>query len=231
MGHTPPPYLPGERSEGSQNGNARPAKRADLRRLVILPWLWVEPVWYKGGSEGRFGICKPEAPSPIECRQAAGSWKPDPTRIHPGSQRRRAEYPPTLLRRRWEWGEKTPEVKPGKMRLGFGVLFQHHGQRPPLPLGTHLSCIRGCSQQSLLAALHPPPSTPASKHQAWAGCGWEPGRLGILLDVGLREAVCTPCKGEGPLLTPAKGKELQLGRTLPMGEPSWRIEDLRGEGG
>lgn len=73
--------------------------------------------------------------------------------------------------------------------------------------------------QSLPAALHPPPSTPASKHQAWAGCVWKPGRLGILLDVGLKEAVCTPCKGEGPLPTPAKGEELQLGRALGESHP------------
>lgn len=98
MGHTPPPYLPGERREGSQNGGAQPEKKAGLRGLVILPWLWVEPVWYKGGSEGRFGICKPEEPSPIECRQAVGSWKPEATRTHPGSQRMRAGVCPNPSR-------------------------------------------------------------------------------------------------------------------------------------
>lgn len=84
--------------------------------------------------------------------------------------------------------------------------------------------------QSLPAALRPPPFTPASKHQAWAGCGWEPSRLGILLDIGLREAVCTPCEGQGPLPTPAKGKELQLGRALWESHPGGLRTHVEGRG-
>ena len=66
------------------------------------------------------------------------------------------------------------------MRLGFGVLFQHHGQRPPLPVGTRLSLIRGCSLCSLcrLPCIPCPSPLPASIRPGLAVSG-NPAGLGF----------------------------------------------------
>lgn len=71
------------------------------------------------------------------------------------------------------------------MRLGFGALFQHHGQRPPLPVGMRLSCVRGCSQRSLcrLPCVPRPSPLPASIRPGLAVAG-NPAGLGFYWMLG-----------------------------------------------
>ena len=110
------------------------------------------------------------------------------------------------------------------MRLGFGVLFQHHGQRPPLPVGTRLSLIRGCSPCSLCRcpaspALHPCQQASGlgwlclETRQAWdfTGCWAEGGSL-------------HPMQGRRATSNSSKGRGTAAGKG-PRGEPSWWIED------
>lgn len=111
------------------------------------------------------------------------------------------------------------------MRLGFGVVSTPWTAAPCLWGPTSVVLEAAVTQFCWLPCV--PALYPASKHclgwlwlgtrQAWdfTECWAEGGSL-------------HPMQGEGPLLTPAKGKELQLGRTLWESHPGGLRTRVRG---
>lgn len=99
--------------------------RRGNRSVKTCPWP------QERASEERLGVCKPEETSPSNASQVQGAGsqsRPDPLRGG-GSI-----CPATL--RPWPFKGQDWATSPAgggrKMRLGFKVEFQHHGQRTPL---------------------------------------------------------------------------------------------------
>ena len=76
--------------EGRGGGVGRVEARCQGRKRVMRsagqPLVPGEPARWESGSERRFGVCDSEEPSPLECRQTAGSQKSEPAQSCPGTQ-------------------------------------------------------------------------------------------------------------------------------------------------